>query len=101
MHKEGYKLNQHSKFDKTGGGYWEVEGDHIVAKRNKMISNAVKGNPAVPYAVGDSVLYNTIDSVAEGIISEIRETSYLIQSGSKTVEILHDQVFDKPQGHIF
>lgn len=106
MHKESKKLDQHAEFDKTGGSVWGVqqEGEETYIgrlPREKMIANALKGNAVVPYEVGDAVLYNTLDSVAEGTIEEIKESSYILQSGSKRVEILHDQVFDKPQGHIF
>lgn len=100
MHKESKKIEKHSDHDKTGG-IWEIDVEDNSIRRKKMIANVINGNAPVPYEVGDTVLFNTIDSVAEGTVTEIKESSYIIQAGSKKIEILHDQVFDKPEGHLF
>ena len=96
MKKDSAKIDKHAEHDKTGG-IWEVDTESNSLRRKKMISNAMSGKAAVPYTVGDSVLFATMDSVSEGTLLEIKEATVIVQYGKKTLELMHDQVFDKPE----
>jgi len=82
-------------------GIWEVVPETNSIRRKKMISNAIAGAPAVPYSVGDPIAFNTMDSMAEGTVETIKEATYVIRVGNRTVELSHDQVFDKPDQGLF
>ena len=100
MKKDSKKIDKHSEYDKTGG-IWEITPEADGIRRKKMIANAVSGAPAVPFSKGDEVVFNTLDSMGEGTIETIKESTYVIKSGSRTIELSHDQVFEKPEQGLF
>ncbi len=87
-------ITKHSEFDKTKGA-WEVDKtDNMLHRRKTLIAHAVKGEPVVPYNVGENLAFVYNGSMLSGTISKISSTAYTMVANGTEYTVAHENVFD-------